>query len=225
MKKLLYPGMLALFLVIGFLAACDKEDDAPLTVGKDQLIDGKSLQEWIIDWWQFLMSHDCASFPSAGAEIQAGSVHFLSGMVGTYELEIDVRADQYILSPVINYINDYPCPDPDYKPAPGQTLEEFLQQGAAQFVDLADDVSATLDGQSLAVGADQRLLTELFAFRGNPEIATCLDPCVTGELQDAVSDGYWIMLRPLSRGVHILELHCTHPWTDPLNATITINVN
>ena len=43
----------------------------------------------------------------------------------------------------------WPCPDPNFQPAPGQTLEEFLQEGAAAFIDLADNLSVTLDGQNM----------------------------------------------------------------------------
>jgi hypothetical protein len=29
----------------------------------------------------------------------------------------------------LRLINDYPCPDPSFEPAAGQTLEDFLTQG------------------------------------------------------------------------------------------------
>lgn len=205
--------------------SCNKDDDGPRTVDPQDTVAGQCFEEWIVDWWQFLMSHDCTTFPTAGVEPQSGPVYFLSGPVATYDIEITLRRDQYLLTPLHNYINDYPCPDPNFQPAPGQSLEEFLQEGARQWVDLVDGLTLKLDGENVPVGASQRLLTDLFAFQGNPEIAGCFDPCVTGELQYAASDGYWVMFRPLSAGTHRLEIGSAHPWVSNVHdGRITIHV-
>jgi hypothetical protein len=207
------------------LTSCDKEDDPldPLFSATDQPF-GKTQEAWEIEWWQFLMSHDCNTFPTAGTESQSGDVYFLSGRIETYNFNITVRSDQAILSPVINYINDFPCPDTSFHPAPGQSTEDFLQEGAASFMTFAQDLRATLDGKELPL---THSITDLFYFTGNPDIANCLDPCVTGESQAAVSDGYWVFIRPLSKGPHTLTLEGKLAFNPPavMNGTIHITVN
>jgi len=47
----------------------------------------------------------------------------------------------------ITYLNDYPCPDPNFQPPPGQTLEEFLTEGAAAIIDLVTELEVIVDGQ------------------------------------------------------------------------------
>src|SRR5207302_2246607 len=46
-------------------------------------------------------------------------------------------------------VNDYPCPDPTFKPAAGQTLFDFLAQGAKQIQDEIVELTGTLDGKPL----------------------------------------------------------------------------
>ncbi len=184
---------------------CDDNDSGRLCYfSKDETVLGKSHEEWIIEWWQFLMSHDCETLPLAGTEIQDGPVHFLSGSIGEGTYEATIRDDQYLLVPVINYINDYPCPDTAFHPAPGQSLEDFLKEGAAGVIDGVSNPSLSLDGKDIPIGDAKRILTGMFTFTGNAAIAGCLDPCVTGSPQQAASDGYWVMFCPLSPGTHTL---------------------
>jgi hypothetical protein len=39
-----------------------------------------------------------------------------------------IPAGKTILFPIVNTENDYPCPDPNFKPAPGQSLQGFLTE-------------------------------------------------------------------------------------------------
>ena len=210
------------------LTACKDDDDAPampLYNPTDEVF-SKSQEEWQVEWWQFLMSHNCATLPTAGSEVQTGQVHFLSGRIETYSMNITVNSSQAILSPIMNYINDFPCPDTSFHPAPGQSLEDFLQEGAASFIDLAKNLEVTLDGLSIPITTEHRTVSDLFYFTGNPEIPNCFDPCVTGQSQAAISDGYWIFIKPLSKGFHCLHIAGTIPEYDlVLDGTINITVN
>ena len=51
-----------------------------------------------------------------------------------------------------------------------------------------------------------RATSAVFNFKGDPSLAA-FDPCVTGSLQPGVSDGYWVMLNPLTPGTHDLRFH------------------
>ncbi len=111
-----------------------------------------------------------------------------------------------IFFPIINAINDFPCPDPAFQPAPGQSLEDFLAEGAAALIDLVDDLAVEVDGVPLRNLVAYRAASRLFTFTGHPSLAPVLDACITGVPQSGVSDGYWIMLAPLSRGEHTIHV-------------------
>jgi hypothetical protein len=109
------------------------------------------------------------------------------------------------LFPIVNLLNDYPCPDPTFQPGPGQSLQDFLTEGARAFVDQASSLEADVDGVSLQSLTTYRATTSLFTFTGDPSLTAVLDPCITGSPQPGVSDGYWIMLAPLSAGTHTIH--------------------
>ncbi len=231
MKKTM-KAMHALFASAIFLALtiascedkCDEADPNRLCYySKDEQVLGKTHEEWIVEWWQFLMSHDCETFPLAGTEAQEGPVHFLSGSLGEQSYELTIRDDQHLLVPVINYINDYPCPDTAFQPAPGQSLEDFLKEGAVAVINGVSEPSLTLDGENIPIGDAKRILTDMFTFTGDASIATCFDPCVTGSPQQAASDGYWVMFCPLEPGTHTLLVK-GRLFDYVLNNTYTIHV-
>ena len=99
---------------------------------------GKTYGEWGAAWWQWAVSFPyevnpvyndpTGAFAGLG---QSGPVWFLAGTSdATAVRTCAVPPGKALFFPIINIMNDYPCPDPSFQPAPGQTLEEFLTQGA-----------------------------------------------------------------------------------------------
>jgi hypothetical protein len=103
-------------------------------------------------------------------------------------------------------MNDYPCPDPGFQPAPGQSLEDFLTEGANWLISHATELECVRDGVPLVNLFSYRATSKLFQFTGDPSLTAIWDPCITGQLQDGVSDGYWVMLQPMTPGQHTLTL-------------------
>jgi len=105
---------------------------------------------------------------------------------------------------------DYPCPDPAHEPAPGQSLYDFLRQGAKNAVDGISALSVTLDGRSVNEPFDHRFASpRLFQITGHPSLTDVLDPCITGRPQPAVADGYFFMALPLRAGAHTVVTRTT----------------
>src|SRR6266436_1780191 len=105
--------------------------------------------------------------------------------------------------PIITYRNDYPCPDPNFQPPPGETLEQFLTEGAAAIIDLVTQLQVLVDGQPLNNLFSYRTTSRLFTFTADPSLVA-FDPCVTGRPQFGVTDGYAIILNPLPPGPHMI---------------------
>lgn len=225
--------MLAVAIATGmalFTTSCQQEQDAVIVAPKENVVDwrtnpnnvlyppsahpyGKSYEEWAIIFWQRLMAFDCGTIFSENVYglNQEEDVYFLSGSVGTYNVDVTIPADKAILTPIINYINDYPCPDPNFQPAQGQSLEDFLKEGAAAAIDLVQNIEVTLDGVVLEGMEDYRFNSDLFYFTGSADLPTCFDACVTGTPQPAVTDGYYLIFKKMSPGQHTLHLAAEMP--------------
>lgn len=178
---------------------------------------GSSYASWCEAWVKFIYSIPCNVHPLAESADnktepdQVGPVYFLAGTLGgTIERTVNITEGKGIFFPVLNYVASYPCPYAGSRPAPGQSLKDFLVRNANVMVDQGTLMSVTLDGVRISDLFPFRFTTELFYFQALPEL-TCLDPCVTGELQPGVADGYWIMLRPLSPGQHKLNYKGSYP--------------
>ena len=118
---------------------------------------GLSYAEWGARWWQWAYSFPADQFPPAQSGAvdcslgQSGSVWFLAGAVGGGPVtrSCTIPTGKALFFPIVNYLNDYPCPDPDFQPAPGQTLEDFLTEGAEAIIDDVTELQVVVDGQGL----------------------------------------------------------------------------
>ena len=129
----------------------------------------------------------------------------------------DRPARDFLFRRHISILRAYPCPDPSFHPDPGQSLEDFLTNGngtfpgARSFIDPTSALHAEIDGRPLGDLFSYRATSRLFTFTGNADLATCFDPCISGSPQSGVTDGYWLMLTPLSAGAHTIHFRADNP--------------
>jgi hypothetical protein len=218
MKKSLplFVGAILIASLSFFFPACKEEDDDPAVkvIPPSELAYGKSYTEWSIEWMKSFTSFDCDNNPWLSSDkalfYQTGSVYFLAGLnTEGASVNISVPEGKAILFPLTNYVNDYPCPDPTFAPAPGQSLKDFLTEGIISFKNGVSGLAVEVDGASISDPASYWFMTDLFEFTGNPDLATgCqFDVCITGTPQSAVAGGYYMILKPLSRGTHTVHYH------------------
>lgn len=189
----------------------------PTVVPASETYLGKTYGDWGAAWWKWAWSLPFSQNPvmdtngAAGHLNQSGDVWFLAGTSGaTVTRELVIPYGKSLFFPTINIANDYPCPDPKFEPAPGQSLEEFLLQGAKDFMAGTTNLFAEVDGVALTNLFAYRGTSGLFNFTADISLRDAWDPCVTGTEQQGVSDGYWVMLKPLSPGTHTLRLGGGH---------------
>jgi len=218
----------------------------------ESLPGGLSYQEWSAKWWQWAWAIPYSInpiFDTTGANCDVDQPRsgpwFLAGTSGfNATRNCTVPAGRMIFFPIVNLGNDYPCLDlsktpprinRDFQPGPGQSLEQFLtigygaNYGARQYLDHVTALSASLDGipvQDLTLPPENskyRATSPMFVFNGDRSLLETYDPCV-GPGHLAVSDGYWIMLKPLSPGSHTLFFSGTS--TSPSSSfTVTVTYN
>lgn len=171
-------------------------------------VHGTSMAEWGIRWTDYLFSFNCDKFPVFSAtgegadQFQEGPVYFLSGAVGgIIRRQVTVESGKYLFIPIVTYLNHYPCPYPNFKPAPGQSMKAFLIEGAADIIDGVNTMKLAINGDTLSDLSAYRFTSDLFYLKANPELV-CIDVCITDGPQPSIIDGYWVLIKPLPKGRH-----------------------
>ena len=171
---------------------------------------GRPLAQWVPAFWRWFYSvpASVAAPDTTGVQCgvhQDGPVWFLSaplGGQGPFERTCAVPRGKAIFTPVATFLNDYPCPDPTFKPAAGQSLDDFLGGGLVDLIDSFTLVEASLNHRPLKV---RRLTTRTFGITGALDWKG-IDACVTGSPQTGLSDGHFVAIDPLPPGDHELRV-------------------
>jgi hypothetical protein len=127
---------------------------------------------------------------------QSGTVWFLAAPFGTNEREITIPEGTRLFVAIINAEASSLESDPFY----GGTAAE-QEAAATAFADYIVDPFLSVDGEELEDIGDYRFVSPQFEF-------TVPDPnvlFVSPGTGTAVSDGYWAMVGPLSKGEHTLH--------------------
>jgi hypothetical protein len=165
------------------------------------------MEGWAEAWWRWSFSIPLSLNPNDTAtadpgQDQHGPVFFLSNPPIDGRT-FNVPRHKAIAVLLSSILNDYPCPDPTFQPAPGQTLFEFLSLGAAQADNVAE-IESSLDGVALTDLTSYHVAShKLMHITGDLSLQV-LDNCITGSPQPAVIEAYFMMLRPLRSGPHVL---------------------
>ncbi len=189
----------------------------------------KSITEWTEEWWKWSMSLPAAENPQFVLDQncavgQDDPVFFLPGFSGAAvsERTCNVPFGQLVLFPARTLINDYPCPDPAFEPAEGQSLRDFLADGAAAAIDAPNDLKVTVDGVEVDT-TRHRHATPIFNFTGDISLQPIFDSCITGTEQQGVSDGMWLMLA-LAPGEHTVRMTASAPDGTQGSRTVKVKV-
>jgi hypothetical protein len=174
---------------------------------------GYSYGDWSAKWWQWLLSIPSATNPNTdttGADCsqgQSGQVWFLAGTFGAPAQRMcTVPTGKSLLIPILNAVfgagvGDCLTPQP-YNPGPCDVPS--LRAGAAAWMDGPQTLELRVDGVSLSDLKQYRAQSPVFVYtlpQGN--ILNFLGlPDPAGTYGPAVSDGYWVMLTPLTPGSH-----------------------
>jgi hypothetical protein len=209
MKRHHIALMLTVFLILAGVGAAMAANPNPRVIPNH----GPKYGELGAEWWQWALSFPAADVPylNTGGPVdisagQSGHVWFLAGgnvAMGSPRTGV-VPTGTSLFFPLANLINDYPCPDSSFQPNPGETLGHFLQRTGNEFLPNLTDLFAEIDGVPLSNLSVYRATSPLFQFTADPDLSNA-DPCITGSLQDGVAVGYWLLLPPLTPGIHILH--------------------
>jgi hypothetical protein len=185
----------------------------PALFEKDARPLGRSMEFWAEQWWRWVYSIPADRNPLLHPTLdsnqnQSGPVYFLAFGDRTST----VPRGRAIAATVATAANDYPCPDPTFQPAPGQSLFDFLSAPVTSLQDSVVSIDATLDGQALTGLLGYRARShDLTHFVGDLSLQPTLDSCITGTRQPLVVDSYLFMIKPLAPGSHLLTTRVEYP--------------
>jgi len=226
MKK----GRIVVVLVVGLMVTLMMAPAFADTI-KEANAFGKTYGEWSARWWTVVYSTpkpdnpllDATGEKCAVGQLAPGNnqVWFLMGTVGGSAVrECTVPKGKALFFPLVNavYVNDE---------SQGENANEAEKRVAlAAHLDSACDLTGKLDEESIII-SQSIVRTQSPAFpliAGEENILGYAEGNVDNE---AVADGYWVMLPPLSKGEHVLEFtgaRCDpeHPFNVDVKYNLTV---
>lgn len=241
MKRLLFSSLLSLLAAWGMFSC--KQEVEPDTLKIFSLTEKvgnyghKELEEASIKWF-FGFPTDATNplLDETGAQSVAtkqpvsGFTILPSNFGGKTTRTLTISSSNHVyltpLASLVWYYENDAC-DPDWKPATGQSLKDFLTQELAKFWDTSKGlVSIKLDGTELVTDKNQfRVKSDVIEVTihkdfNNPQCD------YTGKKAKAVSDGYGMLLK-IPKGKHTLVMKGTIPADkseDVFEAEVTWNL-
>lgn len=204
---------------------------------------GAPYEEWAAAYWQWIMSIPVEKNPMLGGPCeqgQSGSVFFLPGSLGGGDTHTcTISSGQGIFLPVLSATASL-CPEMADTPkvCADFTSETNIRNAAQKTIDGADALlHVTVDDVDVKVVDQYRVQSTAFKNTSPDDPAdrlfsTCSGPIeanlceiVTGDARMAVADGYFVMLRPLAAGLHVIHVAANVAPNSPLPPTdLTYNI-
>jgi hypothetical protein len=196
---------LALAPASGALAASRQADVFP----PEENVFGMTYGDWSAAWWQYVLSIETGANPvldttgnNCGIAQSSAPVFFLAGAGTTDPVTrtCTVPAGKALFFPILNV----ECSTVEASPFHGDNAQE-LRTCVADFINTVDEdtLQASIDGKNVQNLTDFRVQSPLFDFI-MPAANNFLGlPGVTSG--SSVSDGYWLLLKPLSPGSHVIH--------------------
>lgn len=205
--------MLGILLLAPLAAAAKNPNPGVLPV--DSHAYGMTYGEWSAKWWQWALSIPADSNPLTDttgefcAEGQSGKVWFIGGVIGqpgdmkpSAERNCNIPAGKALFFPIMN------CESSELEY--GFTTEAAMRADATATINTITDLKVEVDGKELKDLWSYRVQSDLFTFftPQNTVLTQLTRPIPEeGTTSDTVSDGYWIMLAPLSAGEHTIHIY------------------
>jgi hypothetical protein len=185
-----------LFLLLLLFVPPSYAENGP-AVPPDYSVEGLTQSEWSQAWWQWAGSFDNNESPIADitgefcGNKQTGEVWFLAG---TYETHRTVRTcnipkDKYLFFPLINYV---------VMPPANRTVGCMaIMSHASSITDDATALILDIDGVRVKNLNSYRQATKCF------DMGKLAKPKI--RVFPSAANGYYVMLKPLSPGTHIIN--------------------
>jgi hypothetical protein len=185
-------------------------------------------------WWEWVFSIPAPVNPTldtTGANCMVGQrdfVWFLAGVNGggSATRTCSVPADKTLFFPVINssFINT-----PNCFQGPENLTVKFMRTQVKPFIDVAQNLSVTVDGKDVKKTLLRRVQSDPFVTAlpadhiFGPDACGPGVPLPAGIYSPSVDDGYYVALPPLNPGPHTIHFHAdSGSFTEDIMYNLTI---
>lgn len=209
--------------------ATDHDDDDHAWFGVHAKPYGVSFGEWSARWWQHMVSTPSGDNPliDAGGNKcsvgQSGPVWLLAGNLGgVSQRNCDVPAGTALYFPIYNFIGAN-TPNVCFQDANDLSVADLRAQGQG-FVDGVVTLNVELDDKPIPKLFERRYRSIPFSLTvpsDNVFNAGC-NGLPRGIYSPATDEGYYVMLKPLSVGSHVLRIRSESPG---FGVDVTYNLN
>ncbi len=211
--------LLALVAVLVSTASVSEAKGDPRVYDLRKKVLGRKVADWTAEWWQWVMSLPNSANPLVDEEGvramagQRGQVWFLVGGSGAETVltrTATIPAGKSLLIPMINVLWD--------QLDPSTQTEAQIRQAAATYIASVDTDSlvCTIDGVPVGGLERNRVASRAFDY-AIPDDGLYEGSFEGGIYKPAVSDGYWVFVKPLPIGQH--TIHCEARSGAPYNST------
>jgi len=195
-------------ILIGMANSSLAEADSDMVIKVSDPVAGLQQFDYVNMWWQWAVSMENEESPvrdTTGTKCgvnQIGPVWFLAGGYGSSKISRDcsIPSDKYIFFPVINMI---------YYPPPGVKTTitcDDVKKGAEVNNQYLGAFKVKIDNQQFVNPAFFRISSkkcfDLIARKRNNQKQMEVFPSAT--------DGYWVMLKPLPLGKHVISFRAEY---------------
>jgi hypothetical protein len=190
----------------------------PMLFPKEAHPYGKSVTRWAELLWSHIYAVPVDQNPLldptgqfCGVD-QSGPVWFLPATPGSalgtnVSRSCTIPEGKAVMMQLSSALNDYPCPDPSFQPAPGQSLYDFLISAISPLFDGETGFAVSLDGVNINDPLSYRFAsTNVFTF--HPDLSmVAFDSCITQTNMQGVVDGFYLLFKPMSPGQHTIVIN------------------
>jgi hypothetical protein len=180
---------------------------------------GLSYSEWVAKWQQAMLA-----IPAEDNPVNTGSVfgdekgiRFLAGLTGGPQIPVTIRPGTALFFPIIVV----ECSDLEEPPFFGAD-EDQQADCANAFIDGVSDLGAEIDGKPIQNLDLYRVQSPQYVFSVPEDNIIGVDGPAVGT---SVSAGYFLLLPPLSVGVHMIHFTGTYaPFDFTIDTTYVVTV-
>jgi hypothetical protein len=234
LSKLVLMVALALVLIMPASFAWANNQNSQALPSKPY---GMSYGAWGAAWWQWVILGtpdnqvllDTTGQFAQVNQILSGSVFFLGGTwTGTPVVRnVTVPAGKAFFLPIANWVLTYPEDVPEANRGSEKEAEAWIRKTLNDTFNgfKAEELACIVDGVAINNPKKHRAQSSAFSMYYPPDSyevmidhsLTTGDPYQAGLHYPTVSDGYWVMLAPLSVGQHTIQILAGPPdarWQD-----------
>ena len=215
MRKTIVVALTAL-LSMPPLAA--QEGTSARVVRPHAAVINRTLGEWSAIWWKWAYGIPVTDNPvldTTGAKAKfgdVGPVFFLAGAFtsGTVHRTATVPAEKFIFFPVLNSVNDNVG-------VSSRVTIDVLSGQLADALPLTTELHASVDGVAVPNLFTHREISPVFSYtlqltdNVQQDVFGNHGPDAVGTVFPAVADGFYLMLKPLSPGHHVINFGGSSP--------------